>query len=264
LVNEVMGIGRGRIKLMTNGQLDARESSAFSLIVLIPVLVVGLCSMWLSFDGIVATGAWAMFSGFKVNLVPVVVDGSIVVFSLTAIWERSRGLSTWLSWMFVGVLTAMSALLNWAHVYITDEQAQRVIGSVLALIMPLLVWAVTHKIVGLIVRPPALSPEETHAEWRRQIAAEDVATRNAHDRRIADERIAAQRERFTYLLSLGKLKPGSPERQEQKEIIMSTYNRFERNKALAARELGVSRNVIAQVVDDPAEDHRALELDTSR
>src|SRR5690554_1252169 len=104
-------------QIMKGNRLNPRASLGYTLTVLVTVLAVGVVGFAASFQGLLALGAWAGF-GVLAFTVPIVIDGSIIVFSMAAALQRNLGLATKASWAFVGAYTFISIVANAAHVVV--------------------------------------------------------------------------------------------------------------------------------------------------
>ena len=259
-------------RLLAGTRLDPRGSTGFSILVISMVLLVGVSAAVASFEGQMAVADWAMLRGPRAVVVPIVIDGSIVVFSLAAILKRSRGQSTLLSWTFVGVFTAISIAANALHVLIespgTDEMMifKSVGGAFIAGVMPVSIWLVTHILTDLLVERPSLSREDLRAQITQEIEAENAErtriTQLAQlDRAAQEARAIQQRREESHAAEWAQIKDspessmsGTPEREKFVTHVRSTYERLGRNASRTADALGVTYPRVRS----------ALDLDTSR
>lgn len=145
-----------RSRRFWNGtQVNPNESTAFAIGIIVAVLVVDVAAFLASFFGLVTVAQWMLLSGWKVVLLPLVVDGAIVVFTLAASVYRARGVATFLLWSFVAFFTLLSVGANALHVISTSPNGTNPIhvgvGAFMAGVMPAAVWAVTHVLVNLVI-----------------------------------------------------------------------------------------------------------------
>jgi hypothetical protein len=254
-------------RLLTGTRLDPRGSTGFSVLVIFMVLLVGVSAALASFEGQMAVAEWAMLRGPRAVVVPIVIDGSIVVFSLAAILKRSRGQSTFLSWTFVGVFTAISIAANALHVLIEAPSADETMvfksigGALIAGVMPISIWLVTHILTELLVEKPSLSREELRAQIAQEIEEENAErTRAAH---LAKADVAAEEERFRHQVREDEFAAqwerirdapassvsGTPERTAFVEYVQAAYENNGKNATRTADALGVTYPRVRSALD---------------
>ncbi|MHA7209534.1 DUF2637 domain-containing protein [Arthrobacter sp. MDT1-65] len=122
------------------------------------VAVLAVASFSLSFLGMIQAAAWAGIPEDLRWLVPVVVDSTILVYTVAATVQRARGENTRISWVAVGIFTAVSVAANAAHVIAPEGAPQDItpsvaFGALLAGIMPISLFFATHTTVQLAVAP---------------------------------------------------------------------------------------------------------------
>lgn len=272
-MTEFAGVGEQPFsRLLAGTRLDPRGSTGFSILVISMVLLVGVSAAVASFEGQMAVADWAMLRGPRAVVVPIVIDGSIVVFSLAAILKRSRGQSTLLSWTFVGVFTAISIAANALHVLIESPSTDQVMifkavgGAFIAGVMPVSIWLVTHILTDLLVEKPSLSRDDLRAQIAREIEVENAErarrTQLAQAENVAQEAHAIQQRRDeAHLAEWAQIKDspessvnGTPEREKFIARVCSTYEAVGRNASRTAEVLGVTYPRVRS----------ALDLDTSQ
>lgn len=139
-------------------------------------LMVAASSFVVSFTGLIAAAGWAGIPPLLRPALPIVVDSSILVFTVAAVVARGRGESTRLAWGSVGAFTAVSVITNAAHAIGDDistatSTGTYALGALLAGIMPLACLVATHTVVSLVVAPP----EGTTAQRRKAERARNRA-----------------------------------------------------------------------------------------
>jgi hypothetical protein len=122
-------------------------------------LLVASASVAVSFTGLIAAAGWAGIPPLLRPALPVVVDASILVFTVAAVVARGRGESTRLAWGSVAAFTAVSVVTNAAHalgdgVSTASSITTYLLGAFLAGLMPLACFVATHTVVSLVVAPP--------------------------------------------------------------------------------------------------------------
>lgn len=267
--------GGGFSRLLTGTRLDPRDSTGFSILVISVVLLVGLAGATASFDGQMAVAGWAMLDGPIAFAVPVVIDGSIVIFSLAAILQRSRGQSTAVSWIFVGLFTAISIGANSAHVLIESQATGETLivkaigGAFVAGMMPVSIWLVTHVLTDLLVQKPELAPDELRARIAQEIEAENterarLADVAAVERRADDERKLQLEREVAQEADWDRIKHspessvnGTEDRKLFVSRILDVYEREGQNASRTADRLGITYARVRSVLN-------SFELETSR
>ncbi|WP_121658544.1 hypothetical protein [Mycetocola zhadangensis] len=103
--------------------------------------------------GLYAMGQLALLPGVMPALVPVLLDGGLVVFSLSALVLRGRNQGNKFPWTAVAVLTAASMALQAAHVVLDAATitAETYVGAGLAASFPAIVFAATHALQTLAI-----------------------------------------------------------------------------------------------------------------
>ena len=130
-------------------------------------VVVGLASMAMSVAAQVEVAEWMMLQAPVTWLLPVAIDGSIVVLSIVATHQRALGRPVRSYWTGVGCYTIVSIVINALHVVTESpqmsdggDQVRMFTGAALAGIMPITIWAVTHAVINMLVEPPSPAVDE--------------------------------------------------------------------------------------------------------
>lgn len=143
-----------------------------TLVVAVTALVaaLGIVSFTAGVPGLMAVGAWALLPGWMSALVPVIVDGGILVFSLVAVVRRARHEGAVFAWSCLAILTLGSVAAQVAHVLLESGAITptAVAGAVVAGAFPSVVFASTHAILDLAIAP---APRRGQ---RAQTAADDA------------------------------------------------------------------------------------------
>lgn len=126
------------------------------------VAFVGCISFMVSFSGLVAVAEWA---GLPITMrwtVPIFIDTAILVYSIAVLIHRSRGESTWASWVSLTAFTLVSVLANVGHVLLiadpVDSGFKTWIGAIVAGMAPIGVFAATEELGRLVIDRPSLLP----------------------------------------------------------------------------------------------------------
>ena len=150
------------------------------------VAALGIVSFTAGVPGLMAVGAWALLPGWMSALVPVIVDGGILVFSLVAVVRRARHEGAVFAWSCLAILTLGSVAAQVAHVLLESGAvtATAVAGAVVAGAFPSVVFASTHAILDLAIAPAPKRGQAVQTatgnagetgEAREQAEAEHVA-----------------------------------------------------------------------------------------
>jgi hypothetical protein len=112
-------------------------------------------SFVLSFAALSTLAEWMALPVYLGPLLPVFIDGAIIVYTYAAIAARAEGESSIRPWMWVGLWTAVSAGANSAHAWLNGPQGyEGLVGAVLAGLIPVGSLLGTHEIADrIIVRP---------------------------------------------------------------------------------------------------------------
>ncbi|KQT98365.1 hypothetical protein [Sanguibacter sp. Leaf3] len=117
--------------------------------------LLALASFAAGVPGLVAVGRWALLPGPMAFLVPVLLDGGILVMSLVATVNRARGDRSAFAWSVLGALTLASMGAQIAHV-LSEPSAgpwTAIAGAALAASFPALVFGSTHALLQIALAP---------------------------------------------------------------------------------------------------------------
>lgn len=125
------------------------------LFALIATGVIVLVSFVLSYAALSTLAGWMSLPPYLGPLVPVFIDGAIIVYTYSAIAAKAEGESTIRPWLWVGLWTVVSSGANGAHAWFNgDGGTESLVGSILAGLIPLGSLLGTHEIASrVIVRP---------------------------------------------------------------------------------------------------------------
>jgi Protein of unknown function (DUF2637) len=112
-------------------------------------------SFVLSFAALSTLAVWMALPMYLGPLLPVFIDGAIIVYTYAAIAARAEGDSSIRPWMWVALWTAVSSGANTAHAWLNGPQGyEGLVGAVLAGLIPVGSLLGTHEIADrIIVRP---------------------------------------------------------------------------------------------------------------
>lgn len=128
---------------------DSRKTLWFT-VVLIGML--GVTSFMVSFNGLHDVAAWVGLPGWLRWTVPVFIDIAILAYSMAAVIHRARREPVALTWVTLGVFTAISVVANAAHALAIGEgqtPVQSWIGAGIAAAAPIAVFAATEELSRL-------------------------------------------------------------------------------------------------------------------
>lgn len=117
-------------------------------------VVLAASFLW-SWDALVAVSGWAGARAERAWVVPVVLDGATLVYTLAVIVQRARGRRAALAWTALTVFTTASVVLNVSHALVDGTGTttwQRALGGVVAGLAPIAVLLATHTLAALLVR----------------------------------------------------------------------------------------------------------------
>lgn len=116
--------------------------------------LLALASFAAGVPGLIAVGRWAQI-GPMAYLVPVLLDGGILVMALTSVVKRGRGESAAFAWSLLGALTVASMGAQIAHVLSEPSVGPwtAIAGAALAASFPALVFGSTHALLDLAIAP---------------------------------------------------------------------------------------------------------------
>ena len=140
--------------------------------------ILALASFAAGTPGLIAVGRWAQI-GPMAYLVPVLLDGGILIMALVATVRRSRGESGAFAWSVLGALTLASMGAQIAHV-LSEPSAgpwTAIAGAALAASFPALVFGSTHALLQIALAPAPAKRNVRHAKVASKAAAAPVAAR---------------------------------------------------------------------------------------
>ncbi len=112
-------------------------------------------SFVLSFAGLSALAPWAAVPWFLASLVPLFIDGAILVYTYSALAARARGESAVRPWTWVALWTAVSSLANAAHAFGMGPGGwQGTVGAILAGLFPIGSLLGCHEIADRMIERP--------------------------------------------------------------------------------------------------------------
>jgi len=114
-------------------------------------------SFYISFSGLYSAAAWAVGDNPPLQFaVPIMLDISIIAFTLALFIERERGEKVTTTWLAIGAFTLVSLIANVFHTFVVstaDTQYQLIIGAVISGGAPLLLAFATDKIAVKVFKP---------------------------------------------------------------------------------------------------------------
>lgn len=167
---------------------DSRQVLA---VVVALVGLVALVSFTLSFAALADVAAWARVPSSLSWAVPVVLDASVLAYSLAGLVQRSRGESAALSWALVFLFTLVSIAANAAHALDVQGTARTVVAVVVAVSAPLSVFLTVHTLGALVAVPPAKVVEQAQAQ-AEQVAHVEHAVASVAQVAPSDAELARQ------------------------------------------------------------------------
>jgi hypothetical protein len=122
-------------------RFHADTSFVLSLL-LVLIASMAAASFYISFSGLYAAAAWAVGDNPPLQFaVPIMLDISIIAFTLALFIERERGEKVTGTWFAIGAFTLVSITANVFHTFVVstaDTQYQLIIGAVISGGAPLL------------------------------------------------------------------------------------------------------------------------------
>lgn len=114
-------------------------------------------SFMVSFAGLTEVAKWVGVPTWMRWTIPAFIDMAILAYSMAVLIHRSRGGSTWRSWMSLSLFTGVSVVANAAHALSIEHEViwQAWIGAGLAALAPIGVFAATEELGRLAVEQPA-------------------------------------------------------------------------------------------------------------
>lgn len=121
------------------------------------ITAIAAASFFVSFSGLYAAAAWAVGDQPALQFaVPVMLDASVIAYSLSLFIKRERGEAVWGTWLAIGIFASISALANVLHtlgVSTSTTQAELIIGSIISGGAPALLAFTTETIAKLVFSP---------------------------------------------------------------------------------------------------------------
>lgn len=119
--------------------------------------ILAATSFMVSFAGLTEVAKWVGVPSWMSWTVPAFIDLSIIAYSLAVLVHRSRGETTWASWLSLGLFTGVSVIANAAHAlsFPHENSWQAWIGAGIAALAPVGVFAATEELGRLAVEQPA-------------------------------------------------------------------------------------------------------------
>lgn len=147
------------------------------------VIVVFLSSAAISFMGLYQVGLDQGLPRYMAWLTPVMIDSSIIVFTMAALIFRSRGrrMAMVSTRVAVGLVTVISMTLNSLHSYyaIGIDTVQSATATIVNGLAPLFIFVSTEALVTLITKQPPAKREPAPAPARKKAPARKPATTRA-------------------------------------------------------------------------------------
>ena len=130
-------------------RLHADTPFVLGLLLLLITAMAG-ASFYVSFSGLYAAAAWAVGDNPPLQFaVPIMLDISIIAFTLALFIERERGDKVWGTWLAISAFTLVSAIANVFHTFAVSTAVdvyELAIGAVISGGAPLLLAFATDKI----------------------------------------------------------------------------------------------------------------------
>lgn len=126
-------------------------------VLLLAVLLTGsvaLVSFALSFAALRDVATWGNVPAWLTWAVPVMVDASMLVYTLAALVQRQRGASARLSWFLLALFSFVSVAANAAHGYDLAGDLRPLVGVSVVGLAPVGVLASVHTLASLVVAAP--------------------------------------------------------------------------------------------------------------
>lgn len=157
------------------------ESPEMALCALILAVAVAVASFAVSFTGLISAAGWAGIPPVLRPAVPLVVDLSILVFTVAAVVARARGEDVRLAWSAVAFFTVVSMMTNATHALADDISTAQtlpalIIGAFIAGLMPLACLIATHTAVSVAVAPAQGSKAARQKAERARVEATSRST----------------------------------------------------------------------------------------
>ena len=210
------------------------------------LLLLAAVSFAAGVPGLLAAGGWAQL-GQMAFLVPIVVDGGLVFFAVSAMsWRAEAGRAGALPWLFVVILSAASVASQVTHVLGAHDgllTPESVVGSAVASLFPLVVLASTRSFE--ILRFGRLIERE--AARAAKVAGGRARVTKPVTTRLATAAMATQPATPAKPRSAGHKATKSSRTSVTPAVKVAALARIEAgeiSQRAAATELGVSRGAI--------------------
>ncbi|GII98374.1 helix-turn-helix protein [Sediminihabitans luteus] len=152
--------------MSTPARINPDTTAALLVAVLATSGLVGI-SFVLSFAGLSALAPWVAVEPHLAWLLPLFIDGAILVYTYSALAARARHESAARPWTWVALWTAVSSAANGAHAleYGThDTTVALVVGVALAALIPVGSLLGTHEIADRMIARPT-TPDALDVEY---------------------------------------------------------------------------------------------------
>jgi hypothetical protein len=114
-------------------------------------------SFYISFSGLYSAAEWAVGPNPPLQFaVPIMLDISIIAFTIALFIERERGEKVMGTWFAIGAFTLVSMVANVLHTFVVstaEDQYQLIIGAVISGGAPLLLAFAVDKIAVKVFKP---------------------------------------------------------------------------------------------------------------
>lgn len=200
---------------------------------------VALVSFLLSFSGLVAAAPESIPSGLRWG-VPVVVDGSILVYQLVALSLRRRGESARFAWLALSGFSAVSVSANAWHAF--EAGHGDLFGAFLAAVPPVSVVLTSHAIARLVI-------DDRPAPVELEPAAPGALTDKPYEERppiVRQHVYSGVRREPT--VPAPKRTPSSPERDAR--VRAAKAERPSATVRELAAELGIGKSTVARILSE--------------
>lgn len=131
------------------------DHPALARAVAIAVALLAVTSFIAGVPGLLHVAEWAELPPTLRWVVPVLLDGALLIYGAVAVVQRARREPARFAWGVLAALTAASVAAQVAHVLAGAETGgwQTAVGAAVAGAFPALVFASTHTVLGLVVAP---------------------------------------------------------------------------------------------------------------
>lgn len=161
-----------------SSRLDGDSRQLVTIVIWLTATLAAI-SFFAGVPGLYTVGVWSGLPGVMPALVPLMLDGGLVIFGLIAIVRRARRETARFAWMMLTILTLLSVTSQVAHVIAAAGMSIRletVIGAVVAAAFPAVVFAATHSLLDLAIAP---APKKSGRKASTSHQAAPVASRTS-------------------------------------------------------------------------------------